>query len=163
MDHSEIPITPPHSKNFSQPELVSIGHTRLPLLAWVGILLLALFIFITNILLLTDAHRRLRNHKGEDHISLYENRFAQLRQVLKSGTVMGYFTDQAPESRDYVKNFYLTQYALAPVIIIQETQRQWVVGNFSKSTATPAVAPHKSLYLWKDFGNGIALFQHKNK
>jgi len=130
MDHSEIPVNPPCIKNLARPDPVSFGQARPPLPAQVGIALLALFVLITNILLLIDAQRRFQDHKGKDQISLYEKRFSQLRQALKPGTVVGYFTDEAPESGDYVRNFYLTQYALAPVIVTRETDRHWVIGNF---------------------------------
>jgi hypothetical protein len=163
MDYPEIPVTKPGTENLSRPDPCSFRPARLPLRVQVGIGVLILFVLVTNIVLVKDAHRRLLESKDRDPIMLYEKRYAELRQVLKPRGVVGYFTDAGPESEGYVRNFYLTQYELAPVIVTTDTDRQWVVGNFWQSAEIPAVALNGHLYLWKDFGNGVALFQRTSQ
>ena len=149
--------------NLPEPVPDLCRRDRLPLRAQVGIALLVLFVLATNFVLVKDTHRRFQESKDQDQVELYQMRFAELRRVLKLGGVVGYISDETPESKGYLGNFYLTQYALVPVIVTMQTERQWVVGNFWKTGKVPAMAPNRRLYLWKDFGGGVALFQSKSE
>ena len=163
MDHSEIPVTKPAVKNLHPASSASFRRAIFPLRRKVGISILVLFVLATNFVLVRDAHRRFQESKDKDQITLYQTRFAELRRVLKPAGVVGYISDAAPESKGYRGNFYLTQYALAPVIVTMETNRQWVVGNFWKTGKVPAIAFNRRLHLWKDFGSGVALFLSKSE
>jgi hypothetical protein len=163
MDDSQIPVTKPGGENLPGPLLDSSIHVRFPLRVKLGMMGLALFVLVTNIDLVIDAHQTLQRNKGKDLVPIYEKRFTKLRQAIKSFEVVGYFSDGASDSQEDVGNFYLTQYTLAPVIVTRETNRRWVVGNFWKTGRVPAAAQRDRLFLWKDFGDGVALFQSKNE
>lgn len=69
---------------------------------------------------------------------------------------MGYV--DAPGTTD-AANYYLAQYALAPLVIDNSRQHALVVGNF------PASLPRDlpvNLQLIEDFGNGVLLFANKD-
>jgi hypothetical protein len=163
LDHSEIPVKKPAIKNLHPAPSDWFRRVIFPLRIKVGLSILVLFVLATNIVLVQDANRRFGETKDKDQVTLNEKRFAELRQAMKAGGVVGYISDTAPESKGYRGNFYLTQYALVPVIVTMQTDRQWVVGNFWKTGKVPTVAPSGRLNLWKDFRNGVALFQSKSE
>ena len=101
-----------------------------------------------------------------DEISTYERRFQGVRAALPARGVVGYFgrTDSAgrtPAEREAsslldFKRYLLAQYALAPVVLIESTEPDFVVGNFDpgRSPSTPA-----GFRIERDFGNGLVLFR----
>jgi hypothetical protein len=101
---------------------------------------------------------------GQDEVSLYERRFQELRTVLPEGGVVGYqghpdLTTALPGqglAHLHVRQFLLTQYALAPVLLIEGTEPEFVVGNFDPG-AVPL--PPQGLRVVRDFGNGVVLFR----
>jgi hypothetical protein len=101
-----------------------------------------------------------------DEISTYERRFQEVRAALPARGVVGYLgrTDTAgrtPAERDAsslldFKHYLLAQYALAPVVLIESTEPDFVVGNFDggRAPSTPA-----GFRIERDFGNGLVLFR----
>jgi hypothetical protein len=101
-----------------------------------------------------------------DEISTYERRFQEIRAALPPRGVVGYLgrTDPAgrtPAEREAsslldFKRYLLAQYALAPVVLIESTAPDFVVGNFDrgKAPSTPA-----GFRIERDFGNGLVLFR----
>jgi hypothetical protein len=101
-----------------------------------------------------------------DEISTYEQRFQAVRAALPARGVVGYLgrTDPAgrtPAERDAsslldFKRYLLTQYALAPVVLIESTEPDFVVGNFDPGRAPPTPAGFR---IERDFGTGLVLFR----
>jgi hypothetical protein len=101
-----------------------------------------------------------------DEISTYERRFQGVRAALPARGVVGYLgrTDSAgrtPAEREAsslldFKGYLLAQYALAPVVLIESTEPDFVIGNFDrgKAPSTPA-----GFRIQRDFGNGLVLFR----
>ena len=86
-----------------------------------------------------------------------DQRFAELKKLLPRHGVVGYFGESGtPEA---VGAYYLTQYALAPVVVEHSTNHALVIGNFPASSATPPIP--EDLKLLKDFGDGVFLFASK--
>lgn len=56
--------------------------------------------------------------------------------------------------------YYLTQYALAPLVVDHSPNHPLVVGNFR--AGTPLSEPPDSLQLVRDFGDGVLLFSGKD-
>jgi hypothetical protein len=128
-----------------------------------GITFFVLFAPFTNIDLVMDAHQTLQRNRDKDQVAISEKRFAGLREAVKPFGTVGYISDAIPGSDEDTGNFYLTQYALAPVIVTMETNRQWVVGNFWKTGKVPPFVRNGRLSLWKDFRDGVALFQKEGQ
>lgn len=83
-----------------------------------------------------------------------DQRFAALKQALPQQGIVGY-VGNADSPADY----YLAQYALAPLVVDHSSNHSLVVGNFSVSPP-PALLPDH-LRLGQDFGNGVLLFANK--
>jgi hypothetical protein len=93
--------------------------------------------------------------QGPDEITLYEGRFTPLKPLLPRHGLVGYVSDR-PES---AREFYLTQYALAPVVVAQNLDTPLVVGNFFEPELSVQVAARHRLTLLRDFGGGVVLFR----
>ena len=103
---------------------------------------------------------------AQDEISAYERRFQELRSVLPARGVVGYLghpepTGATPREADaaallHFRRYLLAQYALAPVLLIESSGPELVVGNFDPAALPPAPA---GLRVVRDFGNGLVLFR----
>ncbi len=101
-----------------------------------------------------------------DEISTYERRFREVRSALPAQGVVGYLgrTDSAgrtPAEREAsslldFKHYLLAQYALAPVVLIESTEPDFVLGNFDPGRTPPTPAGFR---IQRDFGNGLVLFR----
>ena len=82
-------------------------------------------------------------------------RFSSLKQALPERAVVGYIGEPGNAA---LGDYYLAQYALAPVIVENSTNHPFVVGNF------PHLAPPsdiENLRLLRDFGSGVLLYASK--
>lgn len=95
-------------------------------------------------------HRRI----GLDGISLYEQRFDRLKRLLPPRGVVGYVSDTPA----YSAEFFLTQYALSPVIVDPNRPHEIVVGNFANRASRPQTWQDRPLMLQADLANGLKLF-----
>ena len=82
-----------------------------------------------------------------------DQRFAALRPYLPQHGVVGYIGEPGAAA---MGDYYLTQYALAPLVLDHSTNHRFVVGNFPSSS--PAARAPAKLQLVKDFGDGVLLF-----
>ena len=93
--------------------------------------------------------------RDENQVELRSDlRFAALKAFLPGHGVVGYIGDPHASPGEY----YLTQYALAPLVVDHSVNHALVVGNFSK-TSTPALP---NLELVHDFGNGVLLLANED-
>jgi hypothetical protein len=80
-----------------------------------------------------------------------DQRFALLKARLPVDGVVGYIGSSGDSA---TPDYYLTQYALAPLVVDNSSDHAIVIGNFPSSQAprTP-----QNLRLVEDFGNGVLL------
>jgi len=109
--------------------------------------------------------RRWPGHAARDEISANDRRFARLRAELPAEGEVGYLGD--PEvagatPRDpnaaallHFRRYLLAQYALAPVVVVESTAPDLLVGNFD---STPRPEP-PDFRLVRDFGGGLLLYR----
>lgn len=132
-----------------------------------GIILLFLFAIFTNSKFLIQAVKRMSKDIGSDWISSHEQRYAELRKLLPSRGVIGYVTDKKPEEIFYsfrtLKEYYLTQYALSPVIVVNSQEPKIIVSNFTASSSMAKFLNDRRFMLLKNFGDGVALFERRSK
>jgi hypothetical protein len=119
----------------------------------------AIFFFIFCCLLSTarlvfEAPRPGRIQR-DDMSSRSDQRFAALKANLPVNGVIGYIGESGDSA---TPDYYLTQYALAPLVVDRSPNHAIVVGNFPSSP--PAQMP-ENLRLVKDLGNGVMLFSSK--
>jgi hypothetical protein len=102
---------------------------------------------------------------SSDEISAHERRFEALRSALPKHGTVGYLGSPQPTARTpeeassaalpHFRRYLLAQYTLAPVILIEGTGSELVVGDFD--TGTPSAPPGLSIV--RDFGDGLVLFR----
>ena len=81
-----------------------------------------------------------------------DQRFAALKARLPAGGVIGYIGEPGDLA---TPDYYLTQYALAPLVVDLSPNHSLVVGNFPSS---PPFGIPQNLHLVEDFGQGVMLF-----
>lgn len=130
-----------------------------------GMVLLTLFALLSNLEFFkqTALDRKLI---GKDEVALYERRFDEVRKSLPSHGVVGYISSkQVPDIRfdPAARDYYLTQYALSPLLVVYSDEPRWVVGNFHDPVAGAKMAADRNLIVVEDFGNGVMLFRREGK
>lgn len=91
-------------------------------------------------------------HLSQDDISTRsDQRFAAVKTRLPASGVIGYVGESGNSA---TPDYYLTQYALAPLVVDRSTHHAIVIGNFPVSQ--PSDLP-PSLRLVEDFGGGVLL------
>lgn len=97
-----------------------------------------------------------------DAVSRHEKRFEELRDALSTHGVVGYVTDQQDgtgfTSQRGFDEYVITQYILAPVIVINSREPQFVVGNFSETFSGEPRPALQGFRLVRDFGDGVVLY-----
>ena len=86
-----------------------------------------------------------------------DQRFAALKVALPARGVVGYIGESSALARG---DYYLAEYALAPLVVDDSTNHRIVIGNFPSLGSVPFAA--KNLQLVKDFGNGVLLLTNKD-
>jgi hypothetical protein len=81
-----------------------------------------------------------------------DQRFAIVKSRLPASGVIGYIGESG---NSFTPDYYLTQYALAPLVVDRSTYHAIVIGNFPLSP--PSDLP-PNLRLVEDFGSGVLLF-----
>ena len=111
--------------------------------------------------LVLDAPRPTRLQDSNRIAQRSDQRFAALKAALPQHAVIGYVGESRTKSGgNALSDYYLTQYALAPLVVDDSPNHPLVVGNFP--TALPSQPPSENLQLVKDFGNGVLLFAQKD-
>ncbi len=85
-----------------------------------------------------------------------DQRFSAVKQILPSSGVIGYVGAPGESS---LPDYYLTQYALAPLVIDRSIQHEVVVGNFPSLQIPPSIPGLREI---QDFGNGVVLLANED-
>jgi hypothetical protein len=92
-----------------------------------------------------------------DHVEAAEQRLAPLRAMLPARGTVGYLSDRDPQTER--RRYFLTQYALAPVVVAPDARRELVVANCASPAALAPLAAANRLTVVRDFQNGVALLR----
>src|SRR5215471_7224245 len=128
--------------------------------AKVALALLILLVFVS------DAYFALATHIfshittiPSDEVSLYERRLETLKQILPQRAFLGYVGDTDDLRVElFMKRYVLTQYILAPLIIIRRADLPIVIGDFHDTHSYAVIPKRNGLVLIRDLGNGVQLF-----
>ena len=100
---------------------------------------------------------------NSDQISRNELRFADVRPALPAYGRVGYVTDipsdQVLANGDAEGRYFLAQYSLAPVQLINSGEEKIVVGDFKEPKGLQRVLDETNLRIVRDFGKGVFLLQ----
>lgn len=141
----------------------------------VGILLIVFFSLLSSYQLFVQWVQFDLSFVGGDDITLNEKRFDEIKESLPSHGVVGYWPNGAPTTFDQLmfgnaadlQNWFLTQYALAPVIVSPTLGHSLIISN---SRGTPGLGLPGGKRIIKDtvdgrkvldFGNGVKLIKRE--
>lgn len=100
-------------------------------------------------------------------VTQYERRFKGLKKIIRDTNIVGYITDQEIEEMlgdiNTTSRFYLTQYALSPVIVNNSLEHDFIIDNFHSPISNYEDFEDKGLIVLRDFGGGVILFKHRVK
>ncbi len=99
----------------------------------------------------------------EHFIDKYEKRYIEVKKYLPAREKIGYISDKEFNWLDEIEvnKYFLTQYALIPVLVDNNYNYKFVLGNFHKNI-NPKRLQKSNLIPVKDFGKGIVLFMNKD-
>jgi hypothetical protein len=119
-----------------------------------GLILLLLIALLSSRELL-----RLTSHgqAGGSEAVAYIQRFDAIKKILPERGVICYAPDPRIEV-DTNKDYFLAQYALAPLVLRTNRDCDLLVANFPGGSTKVRISSPDYL-LAKDFGNGVALFR----
>jgi hypothetical protein len=105
----------------------------------------------------------------QDPVTIHEARIAQLKGSLPASGVVGYVTtvenerifayEKAMKNVEYLAQYALTQYTLAPLLVRNSPELPLVVGNFLDGPPAPGFIENNGLVPIKDFGDGLILYR----
>jgi hypothetical protein len=88
----------------------------------------------------------------------YESRFSDISKDLPKDSVIGYLTDADPNLTSTSAGYYLAEYALAPVVVANNTDQKLVMAN-AHTPQPPQFYQSRGLELVRDYGNGVMLLR----
>lgn len=99
---------------------------------------------------------------GFDPVTWNERRMDAVRRALPQHGLIGYLGEKQRAAVHVSGNYYLTQYALAPLVLdFNSTLPTIVLVNNAEDQTLRAV--DSGLELKTDFGNGVKMFHHPPK
>lgn len=131
----------------------------------IALALVLVYAAVTTVQWIDEAARWPRS-AGGDEISANDARFDELREVLPPSGRIGYLGDppvagNTPRERNdaalrHFRRYLLAQYALAPVVLVENTEPDLVVGNFDDGAVRPAP---DGFELARELGEGLVLYR----
>ena len=116
-----------------------------------------LCLLLSTVRVITDAPNPTRLHT-DDIAQGSDQRFSALKAALPPRGVVGYI---GASGNAAAVDYYLTQYALVPLVVDRSPNHPLVIGNFPNSPPlTSVLSDH--LQLVKDFGDGVLLFANRD-
>ena len=108
-----------------------------------------------------------------DPVTIHEARIEQLKPSLPPSGAVGYVTtvendrifaaEKAIQNVEYLAQYALTQYTLAPLIVRNSPDLPLVIGNFLDGPPAPGFVEAHGLIPLRDFGEGLILYQRGKK
>lgn len=128
------------------------GH--MPPRITVGVAVFILCCLLSSFRLIWNAPNPARVRE-DDIAARSDQRFAALKTHLPDRGVIGYVGQFGNSG---TADYYLAQYALAPLVVDHSVNHSLVIGNFPRSSPEFSA----NLRLIRDFGNGVLLLSNKD-
>jgi len=92
-----------------------------------------------------------------------EKKLERAKTYLTPRGIIGYIDDDENvlKSAEAARAYIMTQYILAPLVIVKDTDRKIILGNFSDRQTGIAIAEKNGLRCVADLGNGAMVLQRK--
>ena len=109
---------------------------------------------------LLDVARAYSHSSTSYGVDSFENRFGALTKAATPKTVFGYISDNRPEDPSDQAESYLTQYTLAPAIVVSNINEREVVANMHAANPDMRALQARGFRPVRNFGNGIFLYRN---
>ena len=139
----------------------------------VGLALLVLLTGYAVLNLLWQGLRSCPDIPKTDPVTIHEARIEQLKPLLPASGAVGYVTtvendrifaaEKAIQNVEYLAQYALTQYTVAPLIVRNSPDLPLVIGNFLDGPPAPGFVEAHGLIPLRDFGEGLILYQRGTK
>jgi len=137
---------------------------------------LLLLVVLTGYAVLNLLWQNIRLYPGipeTDPVTIHEARIAQLRPLLPASGEIGYITtvendrifgfEKSFTNVEFLAQYVLTQYTLAPRIVRNSPDLPLVVGNFIDGPPAPGFLEKHGLVPLRDLGDGLILYRKERK
>ena len=138
-----------------------------------GIVLLVVLTGYAVLNLLWQGIRSFPDLPATDPVTIHEARIAQLLPLLPAAGEVGYVTtvendrifaaERSFTNVEFLAQYVLTQYTLAPRIVRNRPDLPLVVGNFIDGPPAPGFLEKNGLIPLKDLGDGLVLYRRERK
>src|SRR5437773_6797288 len=131
-----------------------------------GIGLIVLLALYSNWRLLRDSIQFNLSSVGNDYITLYQRRFDGVKKVLPAHGVVGYVGDpvnnaDGSPNGDALRNWYLAQYTLAPIVLSTLPGQRLFLMNKS-AEATDSDPREEGSFTTQELGHGLKILNFGN-
>jgi hypothetical protein len=96
-------------------------------------------------------------------VAQFEARFGDFLFTVQPHTVYGYVSDTPSQDPSAVAELHLTQYVLAPAIVLPNTHQNLVIVNYHGKDLDPGLLRSNHLRPYRTIGAGLALCQGDNR
>lgn len=86
-------------------------------------------------------------------------RLTAVMQIVPQTAIVGYVSDLADKPDAWLAIFNSARYTLAPRLLVDGTDREWVLGNFTKPGDYAGVGREHGIEIVQDFGDGVVLYR----
>ena len=141
------------------------SRRQLPLRVCIALVVLVAVALIPTISIVAQLGAVLpRLWPRSDAITEFERRLAPLSAAVRDEAIVGYLSSSGPGQLDPAElaEFYLIQYSLAPVIVVNNPRRPLVVGNAILDPSQPRLGVPEHLEILRHFGHGLVLLQARH-
>ncbi len=132
----------------------------------IGISLIIIFALLANIRLFKKSRLYDLKDLGNDQVTLYEKRFDGVKRYLGSVNIVGFITDiddkRPPTDIEFARRYFLTQYALSPIIVLKDYNHDIIIANFHNYDSELPDSIKEEFTLLKDFGKGLKIFKRES-
>lgn len=139
----------------------------------IGILLLVILTGFSLFGSLRDHYTSWRAAPAIDPVTVHEERIAQLRQFLPREGNVGYVTtiendkifsaEKSFSNVEFLGQYVLTQYTLAPLVVRNNPDMPVVVGNFIDGEPPSGFLEEHNLTPTRDLGDGLILYRGRQE
>jgi hypothetical protein len=86
-------------------------------------------------------------------------RLTAAMQLVPRTAIVGYISDLPDQPVAWLAIFNSARYTVAPRLLVDGTDHEWVLGNFSKPGDYAAIGREHGVQIVQDFGDGVALYR----
>lgn len=135
-----------------------------------------LLVVLTGYAVMNLLWQNIRIYSGlpeKDPVTIHEERIRQLKPLLPASGEIGYITtvendrifgfEKSFTNVEFLAQYVLTQYTLAPRIVRNSPDLPLVVGNFIDGPPAPGFLEKNGLVPLRDLGDGLILYRKDRK